>query len=177
MIIKILITIGIIALIVGIAVFIKLKMEEKDKMYLAAERVLQNRLLDNALKNPFLVNTRIEEPLGRQLMINFTAKLRKHKQNYVFSPLSPITFGRDRSKNKIIVNEALVSSEHCCIYLLQDGTPVLQDTSSNGTVIRRGLKAYSISNGRTCVIENGDKLCIGTAVFKIKLFYYDTTWL
>lgn len=177
MIIKILIAFACIAVIVAIAVSIKLKTEAKEKMYLAAERVLQNRLLDNELKNPFLKGTVIEEPTGQQLMIQFTARSDKHKQNYVFSPSDPITFGRDRAKNKIAVNEALVSTEHCRIFLSQDGSPVLQDTSSNGTVIKRGFRSYAVANGQTCVIANGDKLRIGTAEFKIKLFYYDMTWL
>lgn len=178
MIIKILAALVCVVIMVIVTVMIKSKQEETQHMYTAAERMIQNDILDNSLKNPFIKGTVIEEEPERQLMLNVKVSKSGKKQNFVFNPAKVVNIGRERTRNQITINEAVVSNFHCKIYLLQNDTAVVEDcNSSNGTVLKRGMKSYVIANGQNAVLEDGDKLIIGTVELKIKLFYYDTIWM
>lgn len=171
MIIKVLIVIA------AAAIFAKLKSEEKEKMYRAAERIIQNEFLDNSLKNPFLSGAAVDNSADCRLMVNIKVKQERNKQSFVFNPAKTIKIGRERIGNHIIVNEATVTAYHCMIFMSDDGKPVLQDSSSNGTFVKRGMRSYHLTNSQTCVIEDGDCITVGFVRLKVKLFSFDISWI
>ncbi len=177
MILKILIIIAAASAIAAADIFAKLKSEEREKMYRAAERIIQNELLDNSLKNPFLGGAVIDNSADCRLMVNIKVKLERDKQSFVFNPAKTIKIGRERVGNHIIVNEATVTAYHCMIFMSADGKPVLQDSSANGTYVKRGMRSYHLMNGQTCVIENGDSIIVGSVKLKVKLFGFDISWI
>ncbi len=100
MILKILIIIAAASAIAAAAIFAKLKSEEREKMYRAAERIIQNELLDNSLKNPFLGGAVIDNSADCRLMVNIKVKLERDKQSFVFNPAKTIKIGRERALHK-----------------------------------------------------------------------------
>lgn len=177
MIIKVLIVIAAASAIAAVVIFAKLKSEEKEKMYRAAERIIQNELLDNSLKNPFLSGAVVDNSADCRLMVNIKVKQERNKQSFVFNPAKTIKIGRERIGNHIIVNEATVTAYHCMIFMSDDGKPVLQDSSANGTFVKRGMKSYHLTNSQTCVIEDGDSITVGSVRLKVKLFSFDISWI
>ncbi len=177
MIIKVLIVIAAASAIAAAAIFAKLKSEEKEKMYRAAERIIQNELLDNSLKNPFLSGAVVDNSADCRLMVNIKVKQERNKQSFVFNPAKTIKIGRERIGNHIIVNEAIVTAYHCMIFMSNDGKPVLQDSSANGTFVKRGMRSYHLTNSQTCVIEDGDCITVGSVRLKVKLFSFDISWI
>lgn len=178
MLLKILAVLGLSILTAVVAIVVKSKREEARRTYAAAERILQNEILDASLKNPFLKETVVEEQPEKQLMMSVKVKRSKKRQNFVFNPARVVNIGRDRANNQIAVNEATVSNYHCRIYLAQNDKAVIQDcNSSNGTLLKRGLRTFVVANGQNAVLADGDKLVVGTVTLKIRLFYYDAMWM
>ena len=109
-----------------------------------------------------------------KIMIYIKTLNRKQKAQFVFDPEKGVNIGRDSEKNNIFINEASVSMNHCKIFSDNMKVYICDLNSSNGTILKRGLFGnYLLEGGNSCELMSGDRVCIGSNVFKITLFYYD----
>lgn len=178
MLIRILVVLASIVLVAAVIIIIKRKKENVKRIYRAAGNILKNEYLDHSLHNPYIsANAANQMPSQRKLMVYFRSIGAKPAKEYVFDPESVIGIGRARSNNSIILSEAIVSSEHCKVYL-KNGQIVLQDCgSSNGTAIRRRSRTYVIEPYKEAVLFSGDIIIIGSTRLEIKIFDYDMVWM
>ena len=178
MLIRILAVLASIVLVAAIIIIIKRKKENVERIYRAAGNILKNEYLDHSLHNPYIsANAANNMPSQRKLMVYFKLIGAKPAKEFVFDPENVIGIGRARSNNSIILSEAIVSSQHCKVYL-KNGQIILQDCgSSNGTAIRRKARTYVIDPYREAVLLSGDIIIIGSTRLEIKIFDYDMVWM
>lgn len=169
--------IAIIAVIAAVSIRIRQLREKTDRMYRAAGNIVKNEMLDRSLHNPMLNG--YEEPVfqEKKLMVHFKVLNSKKAREYVFDAHKPIKIGRDRSENSITLSEAIVSLEHCRIYADRDSLYLADCGSSNGTIVKRGMKSYRITGGQQVTLESGDTLVIGSTQLRIRIFVFDTVWM
>lgn len=154
----------------GIIVYVIVNFQkaEKQKYYVAAEKIIKENCLDNAIRN-----RRTEITGGRKLMVCLKWKKGK-KQGFVFDPEQRIRIGRDPG-NDICIREREVSSQHCEIYLY-DGRPAIQDLrSANGTWVFRGLRKHPVQGAE--YLYAGDSILVGSLKIKITIFWFDMSYL
>lgn len=161
----------------AICIMLKKKRENTERMYRAASNIIRNEYIDYALHNPMIASGGREPPRGKRPMIYFKVKGVKPVREYVFDPGNTVGIGRSRENNSIVLTEAIVSLEHCRIFLSR-GKVCLEDCgSANGTIVKRGFHAYSVYAGQTLVLENGDSLVVGSVELLLKIFDYDMAWM
>lgn len=164
----------VIGLIVLGIVITKQRNAEIQKYYSAAANIVKEDLLDYSIKNNIVNGS--NQPTVARLMLYLKTVNGKNRYSYVFDPAKIIRVGRKKinDKNTICLNDIKVSHEHCIIYT--DGYRVyLQDMNSlNGTVVKRGFKKYLLNNGEVMEIVSKDKLYIGSVIFQVTIFYYDS---
>ncbi len=171
-----LIIIGILALmilVIGIVIFIKARKDEINNYYSAAQNILKENKLDDLLKNPY--NRRdSKENLRIKPMLYLKIK-DKSKCRYVFDLADNVYIGRDKERNQVCVNEAIVSQQHCVI--TSDGVNAyVQDlNSSNGLEVKRRFTTYTLGCGNSMILMSKDVLKIGTTRIKVVVFYFDMT--
>lgn len=177
MLLKILLIIA--AAIVVAVIYIKIRRYRSniDNMYRAAGNIIRNEMLDNSLHNPMLGGYKNPLPQGKRLMIYFKLLDSKPVREYVFDPFKCIKIGRDKDINSIVLNEAIVSLEHCYINVIKDKICLSDCGSSNGTQIKRGFRTYGVSGAQQVALESGDVLVVGSSRMKIRVFVYDTVWM
>ena len=95
----------------------------------------------------------------------------KPKKGYVFDAADGVKFGRKNSNN-IILSEAIVSGDHCRIFSDINGRVYINDYSANGTMLKRGFSCVSVKSA-TFELMNGDIIIVGSAKFRIMLFWFD----
>lgn len=136
------------------------------KQNAAAARLMKEEYLSSALagRQDKFAQTQ------KKLLIRLTWN-ENGKQEYVVDPAGGIWFGRDQTKNNVILEYEKVSSVHCRIILSQNRLFIQDLRSLNGTFLIRGGKTYRVQN----VIElyDGDIIQIGYIQFKIHPFYFD----
>lgn len=177
MLIKILIVATVIAVIVVISVIVKHKREAAQRMYHAAGNILKNEFLDYSLHNPWTSDAAKLMPNGRKSMICFKLRGSKPAKEYVFDPEKVVKIGRSKESNSIALSEAIVSVEHCKVYLSGE-LIILEDCgSSNGTVVKRKWHTYTIGSGQAVTLCSGDVIIVGSTELKVKIFYYDMVWM
>lgn len=163
-------------LILAAVVIVKLNAQksERDKYYIAASNIIKEEYLNYCLRNDMNLNEKVEAPNGQKIMLYMKTLKHKQKAQFVFDPEKGVNIGRDSEKNNIFINEASVSLNHCKIFSDNMKVYICDLNSSNGTVLKRGLFAkYLLESGSLCELMSGDRICIGSNVFKITLFYYD----
>ncbi|MCD7727827.1 MAG: FHA domain-containing protein [Ruminococcus sp.] len=165
--------------VVAAAIFLNVKRLRKSErmMYRAAGNILKNEFLNYSLHNPMLKSSSNKEPRMRKPMLYIKTVGTKPLKEYVFDPETVVKIGRSQELNSIVLNEAIVSIEHCFIFLLGENIVLRDCASSNGTFIRRGSHSYIVSPGQQIVLKSGDVLKVGSTAFKIKIFLYDMTWM
>lgn len=90
-------------------------------------------------------------------------------KRYVFDPAKCICIGRDLYRNQIIIQDDLISDQHCRIYLRR-GKIILEDlNSTNGTFIRHKLKKNIVTEQTE--LAYADKIYMGTTVLQVYPFY------
>lgn len=146
---------------------------EKQRYLFAAGNIIKEDFLIYSLQNPMGEKTPLPVPNSKKIMIYIKAKNHGHNLQLVFDPEKEILIGRDQNKSNIYLNEVLVSQQHCCIFSRNDAVYLQDMNSSNGTYLKRRLSKYLIINGQCVQLNSGDKLTIGSNVFKVTLFYYD----
>ncbi len=174
------ITIAVIAtilLVAGITIFIVItnaKRTERNKYYAAADSIIKEEFLNYSLKNTIGTAEEFPQPNSKRIMLYLKSVHVKPKMQYVFDPETIIYIGRDNEKSNIFINEAFVSQFHCRIFSNFFNVYIQDTNSSNGTIVQRGLfKKYFLSDGAVMELKTGDKILIGSNIFKIVLFYYD----
>lgn len=172
----ILITVFIALFTIMFVVISHLKKTERQKYYAAAGNILREEFLNYALQNTINPESNISEPKSGKIMLYLKSKSTGKKTQFVFDPEKIVKIGRDNSESNIFINDISVSQKHCQIYSIEN-TVYLQDlNSANGTIVKSGLlKKYLIFNGNQIELRTGDKIIIGSSVFKVYLFYYDLT--
>ena len=173
MLIKILIVFLIIAVIAAVIIIEKHRRESVEKMYRAAGNILKNEFLDYSLHNPMLKKNKLKEPNVRKPTVYLKAIGSKPAKEYVFDPETVIKIGRNKDINSVVLNEAIVSIEHCRIFLSESSVYLFDCGSSNGTQIRRGFNSNIITAGQQILLESGDVIKVGSTEFKVKIFFYD----
>lgn len=153
-----------------------IKKTERQKYYAAAGNIMREEFLNFALQNTINPEENIPEPKNGKTMLYLKSKSTGKKTQFVFDPEKRVRIGRDNNESNIFINDISVSQNHCQIYSF-DNKLFLQDlNSANGTYVVRGLfKKYGIFGGNQIELKTGDKIIIGTSVFKVCLFYYDIT--
>lgn len=160
-----------------ICIAVKVHKESTERMYRAAGNILKNEFLDHMLLNPMLNGNNLKAPGGSRPMVYFRLLRSKPAKEYVFDPKNEVGIGRSRDKNSIVLSEAIVSLEHCKVFI-SGGLVCLEDLgSSNGTIVKRGFHSYLITSGQQIVLENKDTLIVGTVELKLKIFDYDMVWM
>lgn len=163
-------------LIVIFVVISHIKKSERQKCYAAAGNLLREEFLNYALQNTICPDSDITEPKSAKMMLCLKSKSVGKKAQFVFDPEKIVRIGRDDSENNIFINEASVSQKHCQIYSNDFKVFLLDLFSVNGTVVkRRVFKKYRILDGNQIELRTGDKIVIGSAEFKVYLFYYNLT--
>lgn len=174
---KVIIVLVIVAAIAAICIIMKIQRERNERMYHAASNILKNEFLDHMLFNPMLRGNDLKAPDGSRPMVYFRLVGSKPAKEYVFDPENEVKIGRSRGRNSIVLSEAIVSLEHCRVYISK-GLVCLEDLgSSNGTVVKRGFSSYLITAGQQIVLENKDILIVGTVELKVRIFDYDMVWM
>lgn len=160
-------------IILGIVVT-KKRNAEKQKYYSAAANIVKEDLLNYSIQNRMIHNS--VQPTEARLMLYLKTIDANNKYSYVFDPAKIIRIGRKKinDKNTICLNDIKVSHEHCAIYT--DGYKVyLQDMNSlNGSIVKRGFRKYMLNGGNVMEIKSKDKLYIGSVIFQVTIFYYDS---
>jgi hypothetical protein len=141
---------AIIAIVVAIVcLFIMIRREKgKKRKETVLETEARQEVIDNAQKAGLTTIL----PVGMLI-----AKSGSHRG--LVYPIGPsgVKIGRDRTKNQIIIENAIVSREHAWIGL-EDGNVVIKDLNSqNGTYIN-SLEAARI---QTEALKDGDVIFIG----------------
>ena len=141
---------AIIAIVVAIVcLFIMIRREKGKKR---KETVLATEAREEVIDNAQKAGLTTILPVGMLI-----AKSGSHRGLvYAIGP-SGVKIGRDRTKNQIIIENAIVSREHAWIGL-EDGNVVIKDLNSqNGTYIN-SLEAARI---QTEALKDGDVIFIG----------------
>lgn len=137
----------------------------------AASNIARDMLLEMMLRNPYAPQAEHEKSIDLKNYICLMQTNSHTKHKYVYSLNSPVCIGRAKSKNQLILKDDLVSEYHCMIYMQQDGVYLRDLNSANGTIVKTGAaKSYLVSNGNSMLLQNGNKLVIGTMEYVIKLF-------
>ena len=98
----------------------------------------------------------------------------KPKKGYIFDVSDRIVFGREENCN-VILNEAIISGEHCVIYM-KDNKIYITDKSTNGTILKRGLR-YIEMRGSTYELFSNDMIILGSTCFRLTFFQFDGRWV
>ncbi len=163
------------AAVIGLIVFIQVKKDEENDCYDAAKAIIKEGQLNAVIKNSHMMKNH-QDFSDIKPMVYLKIKKKKGAK-FVFDPKETVNIGRDKTKNQVCVNEALVSNLHCKIYSI-DRYVYLQDLfSSNGVYVDRGLKRYFIEDGAEIELFTGDKIQIGTTVICVKIFYFDELYM
>lgn len=168
--------ISIIAILVIMAVTIvkmNSRKNERDKYYKAAGNIIREDYLNYCLVNT-VGNEKVAPPNGQKIMIYIKSGSGRTKNQFVFDPEKRVNIGRDPESNNIFINEAAVSMHHCSIVSEGAEVYIYDLNSTNGTVLKRGLfRNINLSGGAGTELRTGDRVCVGSNIFKITLFYYD----
>ena len=170
---NIVILIFIIAAVAGTiisVIVIYVKNDEKTRCYRAAANIVKEKYLQSSLLNPAQNYTEKEAIYSIRKMVYIKNLTSKPKKGYVYDLMDQVTFGRKTGCN-VLLNETVVSGEHCRLFLDNDHV-YLNDTSLNGTLLKRGINQLSVCQN-TCEVLSGDKLTIGSSVFRITIFVFD----
>lgn len=146
---------------------------EKQRYIFAAGNIIKEDFLIYSLQNPMGEKDPLPVPNSKKTMLYIKAKNQGQKLQLVFDPEKEILIGRDQNNSNIYLNEVLVSQQHCCIFFRGNAVYLQDMNSSNGTYLKRGLSKSLIINGQCVQLRSGDKLLIGSNIFKVTLFYYD----
>ena len=158
---------------VVIVIFVKARNDEIDNYYSAARNILKEDKLDDFLRNPHNGGSRKSEGNIRPMI--FLKFRDKSKSRFVFDLSKEIYIGRDKDENQVCVNEAIVSHQHCRIFLNGANVFIQDLNSSNGLEVKRGITSYTLNNGNVMEIFTKDTIKIGTTRMKIVIFYFDAT--
>lgn len=157
---------GIVVVILSIANIVrsKLKKNRLEKRQDAAYELLKEEALDYVLKNGSDSAFRMD----KKIMMHVKSK--EISVDTVFDPQEKVVLGRSKDST-IAINSPVISSHHCQLELA-DGKVFLKDLgSSNGTVLKHGLKKIHMDSGSSVEVISGDKIIIGGICFEIELFY------
>lgn len=144
--------------------------EEIKKYYDAADRMVKENCLDNAIRSKCVHNYG-----GKKTMIYLKWKDRKKKQGFVFDPEAGVRIGRTPGINEICVQEERISGRHCQIFL-SGGQLAIQDmNSTNGTWIRRGLRKHPVEGAE--YLFSDDKIIVGSLKITVTVFIFDTSYI
>ena len=160
---------GIIVFIVSV-IIVKSRQSEEKKYYDAAQRMVREEYLTSSLKN---IDGQEYAPAVIPMLYLKLCGV-KPKQGYVFNPEKEITIGRDKSQNSIWIPFPTVSMKHCTIGLYEGVLYLRDENSVNGTIVKRGLHSYLVDNNAYMELETKDKIIIGSAVFMVTIFYFET---
>ena len=144
--------------------------EEKIRCYQAAANIVKEKYLRQSLKNPNFHVGDTSSIYDVRMMAYIKNISSKQKKGYVFDVGDGVSFGRKGNCN-ILLNESTVSGMHCMLFLDHDRV-YLSDSSANGTELKRGLSRVNV---HSCVYEvlSGDKIIVGSTVFRVTLFHFD----
>ena len=146
MVLVIVLTVALLILIAVVIVKLNSEKSEKDKYYTAAGNIIKEEYLNYCLTNDMNSDNKTDAPNGQKIMIYIKTLNRKQKAQFVFDPEKGVNM-------KVYICDL---------------------NSSNGTILKRGLFGnYLLEGGSSCELMSGDRVCIGSNVFKITLFYYD----
>lgn len=148
-----------------------MRTQEKRKYYKAAQRILREEYLDGAIKNVEGIGLSSNE---QRLMIALKMKGSKGA-GYVFDPAREVRIGRNREENDICVQDLATSGEHCKIFLYEGKLCIEDLNSSNGTVLRRGLRGSQTLFGKMAFLQNYTKIIVGNNCFLLTVFYCDVS--
>lgn len=149
--------------------------KETHKYYEAARQMVKEECLNYSLKNPYLRGSGLAAPNSRKIMLYVKLVKAGEKGGFVFDPEDEIVFGRQKENVSVYINEAVVSTRHCRIYLDGDELCLEDMGSSNGTGLIRKRKEYALSAGSPVVLAENDMIHVGSRYFQIRIFCYDTT--
>lgn len=166
-IILILIVVFTLAVIIMLYFLIRSKKNERLKCLSAAENILKEEYLEDALQNNLQLNY---NEMSNKKMV-YIKSYGKPKTKVVFDPEKRILFGRGSQCN-IYINDNTVSEKHCIIYT-QGSLVYLQGCNSkNGTFLIRGFSKFYITGTERVSLNTEDILKVGDQKFKIYLFDY-----
>lgn len=148
------------------------RQREHEKCITAARNIVQEDILDYAMKNPHH-SSALPPPAPRRQMI-FLRVNTTPPRRLVFDPGKGINIGRDTSACQIQLQDPRTSQRHCRIYA-QNSTVILQDLGSeNGTILCRGLfHKYLLRRGQSLALRSSDTICVGSVRLRVKLFIFD----
>lgn len=164
----------VVIIIIGV---VKTKKADMIRMYKAAHKVVLDEYLDRSLSNPMDDSAGGMNLSGTKLMIRIKTKIDNRSEEYIFDPGVGIYIGRNAEGNSIIVDEATVSLQHCYLYVYNNKLVLMDCNSSNGIIVKRGLKRHLVINGESIYLEDKDILRIGSVNMKLHIFYYDPIWM
>jgi len=164
---------ALIVLVIGIVIFIKARNDEINNYYSAAQSILKENKLDDLLKNPY--NGNVSKDNYRIKPMLYMKFKDKSKCKYVFDLAENVYIGRDKEKNQVCVNEAIVSQQHCVISTDGVNAYVQDLNSANGLEVKRKLTTYTLGSGNSMILVSKDVLKIGTTKIKVVVFYFDMT--
>lgn len=160
---KILGIVIVVILVIVVIVRHKVKKGRLEKRQDAAYELLKEEALDYVLKNGSDAVFRMDQ----KIMMHVKSK--EINVDTVFDPQENVVIGRSKDST-IAINSPVISSHHCQLSL-SDGKVYVKDLgSSNGTVLKHGLKKTYIDSSSSVEIISGDKIIIGGICFKIELF-------
>lgn len=158
---------AILAAAAGAAAVLAFRRREEARYLRAAKNLVQEQLLCYALKPRSLA-----APSPRRLMLYLRVNTRPVRR-FVFDPAEGVSIGRSANCN-ICVQDPLVSLQHCRIFLLHNRVVVADNSSANGTCIRRGLfRRCPLRRGQAFVLRTSDRICLGRLVLKVTVFTFD----
>ncbi len=143
------------------------RQSEMKKYYIAARRIIQEELLNDALQNAECAGN---EFTSHRKMICLRPVPGKNK-GYVFDPSRGVHIGRSSADNEICLQDKTVSGKHCILYT--DGADLwLQDLdSANGTLLKHGFGKARCLMGEQRIVADGDKIYVGGTCFCLRIFY------
>ncbi len=151
--------------------------KEMEKYYEAARQMVKEESLNYSLKNPYLKSCAITARSPQKIMLYVKFIKSNEKGGVIFDPEKVVIFGRQKEQVSVCINEAVVSSKHCQVYL-SGGEIWLEDmNSANGTCLIRKRKEYRLSPGYPIMLADKDVLHVGSRYFQIQMFYYDMTMM
>lgn len=163
---------AVILILITVVIAVKSRQDEVQNYYNAAQNILKEQQLDLMLKNPYN-GGHTGNTGGLKTMIYL-----KHKHSndckYVFNLDEEIHIGRDKDANQLCVNEAIVSHNHCKIYVDGGAVCICDLNSANGLEVKRGMHHYYLVNGQYMELMTKDVIKVGTTEFLVEIFYFDS---
>lgn len=160
---------GIIIFITCVVVVKKTQIEE-NRYYEAAQQMIKEDYLSDSLKNSSCSDY---HPVVIPMLYLKSCNTQP-KQGYVFNPEKEVKIGRDKSACSIWIPNNMVSMDHCSIFESSGQLYLRDNGSANGTIVKKGIKKYLISNYESIELNTKDKIIICDIEFKVTIFYFNT---